>query len=91
MIAQEALNNAIRHGRARRIQLELRYERNQVCLRVSDDGCGFDLDLARRPTDHYGLISMQERAEHVNGNIRIETAPGLGTTVETIVSIGGSR
>ncbi len=85
LIGQEALNNAARHARARRVRLELHYVDSRLRLRVSDDGCGFDLEEAYHTNDHYGLMSMRERAAQVGGELNISTRPGAGTEVEAIV------
>ena len=86
-ICQEALNNAVHHGRANRVAVELDYSDDRLRLRVTDDGCGFDPDAARVAGDRYGLISMRERAEHVRGHVTIASAPGAGTSIETVVPI----
>ena len=86
-ICQEALNNAVHHGRANRVAVELAYGDDRLRLRVTDDGCGFDPDAARAAGDRYGLISMRERAEHVRGHVTIASAPGAGTSIETVVPI----
>jgi two-component system sensor histidine kinase UhpB len=85
-IAQEALNNARRHAHAHSIQVELQFEPAAVQLRVCDDGQGFEVpsylnlnDLTR--TGHFGLIGMRERAQLVNGELKIESSNGKGTTV----------
>jgi signal transduction histidine kinase len=82
-ISREAVANAVRHGRARTISLQLR-ESDQVWLRVSDDGDGFDLS-APRSSQSFGLTSMRERAESLGGRFDISSAPGAGTTIEVIV------
>ena len=83
LIGQEAVNNAIQHGRATRVALALEYRDDAVRLEVHDDGCGFD--PGRAAPGHYGLISMRERAEQVRGRLTIASAPGRGTHVETVV------
>lgn len=83
-IAQEALNNAIQHANADHITVAVRYDRKGVLLQVIDDGKGFApadrLDTYTRE-GHFGLVGMQERARQLGGSLRIESAPGLGTTV----------
>jgi two-component system nitrate/nitrite sensor histidine kinase NarX len=50
---------------------------------VEDNGDGFDLHAAQEPAQHHmGLSIMKERAAHLNGTVRISTAPGRGTVVE---------
>jgi signal transduction histidine kinase/sugar lactone lactonase YvrE len=90
-IAQEAVNNAIRHGQATRIRIGIVYENNRVALTVQDNGCGFspetEADPARLPGEHFGLLSMRERAERIHGQLRIESSPGRGTTIETMAPV----
>src|SRR5690606_16048841 len=65
-IGQEAISNAVRHGRPTRIHLELTFDDRSVALSVSDDGAGFVYDAqAPEPEDHYGLTIMRERAEQL--------------------------
>ena len=86
-IGQEAMNNAVQHGGATRVGVEIDYDDDHTRLRVSDDGCGFDTAVAADFAGHYGLISMRERAEQVKGRVVIESAPGHGTRVEAVVPI----
>lgn len=83
-IAQEALHNALRHARARRITIRLRRHPSGVVLRIRDDGCGFRLpsrlsDMTQ--ADHFGLAGMTERADLVGGRLSIRSSPHVGTTV----------
>ena len=87
-IGQEAITNAIRHSQAKRIDLELRFDRGSVILRVADDGCGFDGECPAPSTNaHYGLTTMRERAEELGGHFRIATFVGRGTEVEAVVPL----
>ena len=79
-IAREAVANAVRHGHARTISVQLR-DHDGVALRVTDDGDGFDLS-APRSTESFGLTSMRERAESLGGRFEIASTPGAGTTIE---------
>jgi signal transduction histidine kinase/ligand-binding sensor domain-containing protein len=84
-IAQEAVNNAIRHGRARTIQIRLEYRDDRVSLRISDDGCGFvakEHEASHAAGEHLGLLSMRERAARIRGRFAITSGPGQGTTIE---------
>jgi signal transduction histidine kinase len=79
-IAQEALNNALKHAKASQVELSVRIAEGTVILEVADDGQGFD------PADTHekgglGLISMQERADKIGGQLTIRSAPGEGTRV----------
>jgi signal transduction histidine kinase len=74
-IAQEAVANAGRHAAASRVVLTLRMVGDEVELRVSDDGHGFEGSDPRSTTDpsHIGLTSMRERAALIGGRLEIET------------------
>ncbi|MFZ5788615.1 MAG: sensor histidine kinase, partial [Acidobacteriota bacterium] len=82
-IAQEAVTNAVRHARARRVRVAIEAGADTVRLRVADDGCGFD-PVARPPDPErprYGLASMRERAEAVGGTLAVDSASGRGTVI----------
>jgi signal transduction histidine kinase len=83
-IAQEALNNALKHARASKIVLSVRMVDKSVILEVADDGQGFDLAEVQ-VKGGLGLISMQERAEKIGGQLDIDSAPGEGTRVSVKV------
>jgi two-component system sensor histidine kinase UhpB len=83
-IAQEAVNNALRHAHATCIRVELAAEQTCISLRVHDDGIGFRVptnftDLTR--SGHFGLIGMRERAALVNASLQFAAQPGKGTSV----------
>jgi len=80
-IANEALGNALRHAGDARASVELEVDADAVRLVVSDDGVGFDLPGTLRASRRLGLTSMRERAGALGGSLRIDTAPGEGTTV----------
>ena len=87
-IGQEAVANAVRHGSASTVHMELRFEPTAVLLRVSDDGCGFDPDQPGHQADaHWGIAGMRERAEKVGARLRLVSQPGAGTTVEALVPL----
>lgn len=77
-IAQEALNNALRHASATTITIRICEENGSITLSVEDDGAGFDPDVA---TAGMGLVTMRERAEALGGQFTFSAAPGRGTTV----------
>src|SRR5262249_6040849 len=81
-IGGEALRNAFRHARARRIELELRYDDHLFQLRVRDDGHGIDGSAPDdRRAGHFGLPGMRERAELVGGQFEVWSEAGTGTEV----------
>ncbi len=79
-IVQEALTNVARHSGARHASVLLERARHHVRAIVEDNGCGFDTSLARQERK-LGLYGMEERATLIGGSLRIESQPGLGTTV----------
>jgi PAS domain S-box-containing protein len=83
-IAQEALNNAGKHSRAKDIYVSLETEEMKLRMAVRDTGMGFSSDskeLPRNAPGGFGLVNMRERAELCGGIFRIESRPGHGTTV----------
>ncbi len=78
-IAQEALTNVARHSRAKLVEVHLRQQKGRITLRLHDNGCGFEPSKVRSPS--IGLLGMEERARLVGGEVRVESAPGAGTTV----------
>jgi signal transduction histidine kinase len=84
-VAQEALQNAAKHSRAREISVQLRKTGHGVTLAVADDGVGFDVESAWKKG--LGLISMAERLESIGGKLSVHSAPGEGTRLETTVPI----
>jgi signal transduction histidine kinase/ligand-binding sensor domain-containing protein len=88
-IAGEALRNSFHHAQARRITVEIRYDRRHFRLRVGDDGKGIDEEaMQRQVSGHFGLRGMHERAEIVGGRLEVWSKPNSGTQVE--LSIPGS-
>jgi len=82
-IGQEAITNAVRHADATRIRLDLRFEPGAIVLCVADDGCGFDVDRVQsEAADHYGLVSMRERAEDIGAQLDVTSEKGRGTIVQ---------
>ena len=82
-IAGEALRNAFRHAQARRITVEIRYDKREFRLRVRDDGKGLDEKTVERlPAGHFGLHGMRERAEIVGGRLEVRSRLDSGTEVE---------
>ena len=80
-VAQEALQNAVRHAGAQRVGVHLGRDGGRLVLEISDDGAGFDpADPALR-SRRLGLTSMEERARRLGGRLEIRSAPGAGTTV----------
>ena len=88
-IAQEALQNALRHAAATRVTIRLQRVEDRAVLEVADDGKGFHPAGHTLRTTRLGLTSMEERAARLGGALTIESAPDRGTTVRLEVPIGG--
>ena len=85
-IAGEALRNAFRHARARRIEVEIRYEAQKFRVRVRDDGIGMDKSVLHRGrAGHWGLPGMRERAKSIGGQLEVWSEQGAGTEVEMTI------
>jgi signal transduction histidine kinase len=80
-IAQEALQNALRHAGAARISVQLQRDGNGLLLAVDDDGIGFDPAAPGLRARRLGLTSMEERAARIGGRLSIRSRVGTGTTV----------
>lgn len=81
-IAQEALTNAAKHARAKRIEIRLTRDDERVCLAIEDDGVGFDKSqVGKGKRAGLGLLTMRERAEFVGAQFDIESRPGRGTRI----------
>ncbi len=78
-IAQESVNNAIRHGKASSINVELYSDADLVVMTVTDDGAGFDLPAASG--SGMGLSIMKYRSEMIGATLDITSGPGAGTKV----------
>jgi signal transduction histidine kinase len=87
-IAQEALQNALKHAGASRIAVELDLDPARTRLAVADDGAGFDPSDPRVRSRHLGVTVMAERARAVGGRLDLRSAPGEGTTVAVEVPRG---
>ncbi len=81
-IAQEALNNVIKHARARQVEVTCRFGEDGATLLVRDDGQGFDPRYVT--AEHLGLAIMRERAESIYGMLDIDSTVGRGTTVRVL-------
>ncbi|MFO7696498.1 MAG: cache domain-containing protein [Anaerolineae bacterium] len=78
-VAQEALNNAVKHAGASALAITLASDEGRVHLEVIDNGCGFDPTQAQ--ADRLGLTSMRERMAAAGGRLDIESRPGAGTRI----------
>ncbi len=83
-IIQEAVNNALKHAKARNCWIELREEPRSLLVKVSDDGLGFDMNAIRQnyaQRGSLGLLNMRERANLIDAIFSIQSQPGNGTII----------
>jgi PAS domain S-box-containing protein len=83
-IAQEALNNVLRHSKATKADISLEYTETQAKLVISDNGRGFDVGAS---SDGIGLVGMRERVRAVGGEFRVFSAAEMGTEVHASVPL----
>ena len=82
-IAREALTNAFRHARAKKIEIEIEYARKEFRILVRDDGCGMESEILESGREgHWGLSGMRERSEKIGADLRLRSRIGAGTEVE---------
>lgn len=87
-VAQEALNNAVKHAAARAVWIELQRLPHEVICSIRDDGKGFDAN--RRPAVRgLGLIGIRERLTALGGSLRLVTRPANGTTIHAAIPLAG--
>jgi signal transduction histidine kinase len=87
-VAQECLQNIIKHANATMARLSFSFDGHTARLEIVDDGVGFDTSehpLGSDETRGYGLLSMAERAELVGGRLHIRSRPGSGTAVTATI------
>ena len=85
-VAQESLRNVHRHSRAEEARIALEAEGDGVCLRIEDEGVGFDT-TARSSRAGLGLTSIAERLRLVGGRLGVRSAPGQGTRITAWVPL----
>lgn len=83
-IIQESLHNCIKHARAKKVDVLLNYQKEQILLTIKDDGVGFSLYEAMTTAmkePHYGILQMNEDAEKVGATFQIESKQNKGTEI----------
>jgi ligand-binding sensor domain-containing protein/signal transduction histidine kinase len=87
---EESLNNALKHGRATRVRVDMQLEPSRFDIIIRDNGCGFDANAVESPakgngpvsrTGGNGLPNMRQRLDLLGGECTVESQPGRGTTV----------
>jgi signal transduction histidine kinase len=89
-IAQEAVNNAKKHAQPNNLWIEAQEDERELKISVRDDGRGFDVtetEATYTTRSSLGLLNMRERAEMVMGSLKIDSQPGMGTTVTLVVPL----
>jgi two-component system, NarL family, sensor histidine kinase UhpB len=84
---QESLTNIARHSRAKVVLVELAFRGGLLSVSVEDDGIGFSPDQLTVSTEHIGLTGMNERVRLLDGEMSIESAPGVGACVKIEVPL----
>ena len=80
--------NAVRHGHAGKIDVRICYRENEVVVEVKDNGCGFDTTEAMAvASSHFGLLGLRERANKLQGRLKIDSKVGAGTVVSVTVPL----
>lgn len=86
-VAQEALNNVLRHAQADHVEVQIKYGVREITLIITDNGIGFEPKESFSPPRGWGLNGMRERVEAVGGQLFIRSAPGKGTTIEAEIDV----
>ncbi len=85
-ITQEALNNAFKHARANTVTVKLATDNDHLCLRVTDDGCGFEPGhVLNNGGQNWGVKTMRERATMLRGICEITSSPNHGTKIQVTI------
>jgi len=92
-VAQEALTNVARHAQASVVDLSIDKLRDRICMKIKDDGRSFQVNhiLQAKKNKRLGLLGMRERVEMVGGNLRVESAPGQGTTIHAEIPLTNDK
>ncbi len=86
-VAQEALNNVVKHAQASTVRVRIEFAPVGVTLVIEDDGKGFDAANDDAPAGHFGLMGMRERLQLLQGKLAIKSTPGKGTRVMITVPL----
>jgi signal transduction histidine kinase len=89
-IAQESLNNTVKHARAHQITLHLKFDDRNISMEIHDDGVGFDPKVARQ-SGGMGLRGIRERVHRVGGKLEIKSSAKGGTTLRVTVPIEAEK
>lgn len=84
-MCQELLHNIIKHASAREVKMDVRFEDQQLTIRITDDGAGFDTGAAMKKAGASGLANLHNRAALIGGALTLKSEPGKGT--DCLISI----
>ena len=88
-VGQEAITNASRHARAKKLTVTLDFGEKQFRLTVRDDGAGFDPAKPPPTSGRFGLVGMKERAAELKGELCVRSEPDKGTEITLTVPLSG--
>ena len=86
-ITQEALTNIIRHAEARNVDIQVKLKNSNISLKVHDDGKGINENLQPLNGKTFGVFGMQERTAMLGGEMKIDSKPNKGTTINVSIPI----
>lgn len=86
-ILQEATNNIIKYAKATEVSVQLRRYEDMYMLTIEDNGIGFNVNAVREEAAGFGLTSMQNRIDAINGHLEIDSSPGKGTVIMVEIPI----
>ncbi|MFZ0545526.1 MAG: GAF domain-containing sensor histidine kinase [Candidatus Promineifilaceae bacterium] len=89
-IIEEALGNARKYSKAKMVEVRLWREDDLFVVRIQDDGVGFDVQSVNSnysSRGSLGMVNMRERAERIDGSLKVESAPGKGTMITLVVPL----
>jgi signal transduction histidine kinase len=92
-LAQEALTNVARHSHASYVKVTVQKLARAITMEIADDGKGFEVDrvLMVKGNNRLGVLGMRERVQMVGGQFKLESSPGIGTTVRAQIPLGKGR
>ncbi|MFW5985484.1 MAG: sensor histidine kinase [Halanaerobiaceae bacterium] len=88
-LIQESLNNIQNHARASWGRVVLEYAEKYINIMIEDDGRGFEMEEVEN--DRFGLVSMRERCELLEGKFEIQSKPGMGTKIKISIPLDGRK
>ncbi|MBI4747474.1 MAG: hypothetical protein HY774_03255 [Acidobacteria bacterium] len=80
-IVQECLNNIVKHSRASSATVLIKFESDDLCLAITDDGCGFEVGSRVNRSSGFGLTGLVERVQMLGGELTLHSVPSQGTSV----------